>query len=374
MKLIETKTNIVETKNVSGLMDCIIKHEIKNTSATAKYTGPKIPFEEWQAVLAFMKWVYDEHKSECQVRMYVNPEAKTWKAWAYPQEARTGMSAKELDTEDTKKQREQFKDSEGWIYFGTIHSHCSCSAFQSGTDEANERNQDGLHITIGKLDEKHYDLHARFYRSGLKFEPDMSHFWDIGEPWADAPDEFVNKNLIARWEMCEPEDGIAFPDQWKLNVIEVKTEVRGLGYWSRGDGPHGTDYEGYHSPYLHGPMSGSSPNPTQQVNHNPAPQAGPDHKKGKKGKKDKKEEKMEYERLEDACKEIEACCKITNITEEELTQSVAWLEGDDAAHIIYRAGKRHDVDLPDLIRELMYSPSLTAQDSESQLGLTGNAQ
>ncbi len=33
----------------------------------------------------------------------------------------------------------------------SAHHHCSASAFQSGTDEENERGQDGLHITVGRM-------------------------------------------------------------------------------------------------------------------------------------------------------------------------------------------------------------------------------
>jgi hypothetical protein len=46
--------------------------------------------------------------------------------------------------------------------FGTVHHHCSSSAFQSGTDHSDELSREGLHFTIGNLDKPFdLDIHAR---------------------------------------------------------------------------------------------------------------------------------------------------------------------------------------------------------------------
>lgn len=220
MNLIKHKDRIVLEKKFPGLIDVKFTHEIKSTTAKFDYLGPKIPPEAWQMMLSFFKWTYDTTHSESQVRLYVNTERKVWGVWAYPQEARTGMSAREIDNEQTKVQRAQFPDSEGWIYFGTVHHHCGCSAFQSGVDEANEQNQDGLHITVGSMNSPHYDLHCRFYLNGACFEPDMSLFWDVGD---EARKMFPIKfhNDIARHQMGTP-NAVDFPDVWRTNLIEVK--------------------------------------------------------------------------------------------------------------------------------------------------------
>ena len=41
--------------------------------------------------------------------------------------------------------------TDGWQNVGTIHSHCNFSAFHSGTDHNDAKQQDGLHITIGHV-------------------------------------------------------------------------------------------------------------------------------------------------------------------------------------------------------------------------------
>lgn len=232
MKLVKCNTTLVTEKKYPDLIDVKFEHEIKSTKASFFWLGPKIPPDVWHQVLSFFKWTYDTTKSESQVRLYVNPKEKTWEAWAYPQEARTGMTAKELpDHPKTKDQRALFPDSEGWIYFGTVHHHCDCSAFQSGTDEYNERTQAGLHITVGNMAKEQHDLHCRFYLNGACFDPDMSLFWQIGDDIAKRlPPEFHDR--VARYQMGRMSD-MPFPDLWKENLIEIKPAMQaiGLGYF-----------------------------------------------------------------------------------------------------------------------------------------------
>lgn len=59
-----------------------------------------------------------------------------------PTQTATGASAK----------YEEAPKKEGWQVVGTIHSHGSMSAFHSGVDDADEKNFDGVHITIGRCD------------------------------------------------------------------------------------------------------------------------------------------------------------------------------------------------------------------------------
>jgi hypothetical protein len=155
----------------------------------------------------------------------VNTRLGRWGAWAFPQEARTGMSAREIAVRETPEQaRERFaswnsEPSDDWVYFCTAHHHCSASAFQSGTDEADEKNQDGLHLTVGRVEAERHDLHARFYIDGNCFEPDMSVFWPIDAGLAEKVPASM-QDTLARFQMCEKvvRD---FPEAWRRNVIEV---------------------------------------------------------------------------------------------------------------------------------------------------------
>lgn len=234
MKLKIKGDAIEDNVSIAGLFDCTLKHEIKKTTGSILWTGPKIPPEVWHQVLAFFKWTYDTTKSESQVRLFVSPTLKTWRAYAFPQEAKTGMTANELANDEAKKQRADLSlNPPDWFLFGTVHHHCSTSAFQSGTDKANEESQDGLHITIGRMnDDKKYDLHARFYRKGLCFPPDMSWFYDVSAVLDQCPKAFRDllpkdlEDVTARRLMCTPApEGTEIPQQWKDNLIEIKPVI-----------------------------------------------------------------------------------------------------------------------------------------------------
>lgn len=247
-KQVSNTTTIKQLKELPGMMSCLFEHKVTDTSAKFKWTGPKISPELWSQILAFFKWTYDEHKSESQVRLFVNHRTRQWSAWAFPQRARTGMSAHEITEgedgyEATKTQRAQFGDHEGWTYFGTVHHHCSSSAFQSGTDRQNEHDQDGLHITIGKMDERRHDIHCRLYISGFSILGlDMSDFWDVEHVLRGLPHVLRNlladgaEDALAKQQMCIPSPAeTEFPEVWKTNVIEVRamvTQPRGLVYSS----------------------------------------------------------------------------------------------------------------------------------------------
>lgn len=139
-----------------------------------------------------------------------------------------GHECAELTVPETpEKARERFaswnsEPSDDWLYFGTVHHHCSASAFQSSTDEQNEWNQDGLHITVGRMEADQHDLHARLYLGGNCFEPDMSLFWPIDPELAErVPPSMLDE--LARFQMCEKVT-VDFPNIWRANLVDVKSE------------------------------------------------------------------------------------------------------------------------------------------------------
>lgn len=205
------------------------------------YVGPKIPLEEWQKVAAFFKCMYDETKSEVQVRLYLNKEEKIWKAWAFPQKRGTGMTTTELD-EKEGDERVKAGIAKGWIEGGTIHSHCNAQAFQSSTDRENEKTKNGVHITIGKIDEGEYDLHGRVVFKGTQYEIGWANWFQLPEGVTGVPWKF--RDDVMKWflQQAVPSD-FAFPEEWKENVIKETYQYRGpqggghneRGFW----GPRG---------------------------------------------------------------------------------------------------------------------------------------
>jgi hypothetical protein len=231
MKLIKlNQPQVSETKTVPGLLNCRIDYEVKTAKGRLDYSGPKLTPELWHQVLSFFRWTHQEMHSESQVRLYVNHRLGRWGAWAFPQEARTGMNARELAVPETPGQAQgrfaswQSEPSDDWLYFGTVHHHCSASAFQSATDEQNEWNQDGLHLTVGRLDAEPHDVHARFYLDGHAYEPDLSRFWPVDPALvALVPPEVLPE--VARFQMGAKVT-VDFPEAWRANLVEVRAERR----------------------------------------------------------------------------------------------------------------------------------------------------
>lgn len=229
-------TTVRQVKVIPSLMSCVFVHKVADncTEAQFQWTGKKLnPI--WPQILAFFKWTNDEFKSESQVRLFVNQRTGEWKAWAFPQKARTGMTAKELTEGDegyekTKEQRAMFSDTEGWYYWGTVHHHCDASAFQSSTDTENERNQDGIHITVGNLSAKHHSVHFRLYIGGFRLKGVTElMFWDTMGEMNTVPEKFRSllpantEQILARHQMGIPAPpGTEFPKEWRENIIDVR--------------------------------------------------------------------------------------------------------------------------------------------------------
>jgi hypothetical protein len=224
MKLLKTKIDKL-TRTVTGgdLIEAHLDYDVTKATGTLEYKGPLISREVWGQITSFFKWAYDTSQSEAQVRLFVSTKNNAWKAWAFPQEGHTGLSTKEIQDDEFQKQRAAlFEKDDEWVAWGTVHSHAAISAFQSSIDEDDEESQGGLHITIGDLDKNQYSLHARLYHKEDKFEPDMSLFWDIGNPFEGLKPEVLallpstSADRAARLQMCHPMP-TEFPAQWKAN-------------------------------------------------------------------------------------------------------------------------------------------------------------
>ena len=254
----QSSGSAVEEIQVPGLCAVMLKHEVKSTSASFDWSGPVISPHEWARMMAFFEWTYATEKSEAQVRWYVHPE-HGWKCWAMPQKGGTSMTTNEIpDHPWAAEQRKLFPSHEGWVYFMTVHHHCSAGAFQSGTDEADEKKVDGLHITIGKMDSPVRDIHVRMYLRGHRFEPRMNCFWQVDKDISEAAqkcltlfgyDPLKELDLCARKEMAlsftalwldwsQEKDGDKFPKEWGENYIVDQPT------YSVHDGHRGSQYPG----------------------------------------------------------------------------------------------------------------------------------
>lgn len=79
---------------------------------------------------------------------------------------------------------------QSWKQLGSIHSHASMSAFHSGTDDKDEFGFDGIHITMGKFNEKReYACRLMFGHTAVKREVhEVVDGWEVKDPVVTYPD------------------------------------------------------------------------------------------------------------------------------------------------------------------------------------------
>jgi len=172
--------NLYLRNNISESLNNVKVEAMPRLKAMCSLRSEKIPYSLIKKVGAFFSEIHRLHKSEAVGYLYYAP-SKGWLFWPPPQTATTAHC----------KYGEPAV-MEGYRVAGTIHSHGSMSAFHSGTDEKDEANFDGVHITIGKVDEVRHDLALSVVCGGVRYkcaeEALISGFGDVTVPedWIDS--------------------------------------------------------------------------------------------------------------------------------------------------------------------------------------------
>lgn len=118
------------------------------------YNLPKIDAVTCAKIKLFFQLVVEKYRSESVVILYYNQELNSY-ATAVPQQTINHASAVYIRKGLTANEHLQ-----GYVPIGTIHSHCDFGAFHSGTDDSDETDWDGLHITFGNNDLEDFSITA----------------------------------------------------------------------------------------------------------------------------------------------------------------------------------------------------------------------
>ena len=206
------------------------------------WKGAKITKELWRQIVAFMAATYEAFSSEAQLRLYYNEELSAWRVAVFPQYIGTGMFSEEIkDHKDREEVFESVPSESGWKECGTVHHHCSYSAFQSGTDHKDEIEKNGFHITLGDLDNnKKYSFHSRVSFRGIMYE-------SVPLQWLD----YEKEEEISAAATKEEE----YPEAWDEYLHEKpKTVARTVA--SSGHIQYGAYGHSGHGGYFHGQGTG----------------------------------------------------------------------------------------------------------------------
>jgi hypothetical protein len=155
---------------------------------------PKIPGEIIFKALTFFKRVYNQYSAEAEVALLYNKTTEKFDLACRRQDVsggRVNYSPKVNGQEDpvetaffTEKRRE------GWPRVGTIHSHCVFSAFHSATDTGDETWQEGVHLTIGHVNKRHFSMVGTLVvgdqKSGTRYPADVENLVNDIEVRSDS--------------------------------------------------------------------------------------------------------------------------------------------------------------------------------------------
>ena len=217
--------------------------KIEDEEPIVRWSGGKIPWASWVNLCAFCELVSEKESSECQFQLFYSDSKKNFHPWAFPQKKKSGMVTKELNEHpDFIKQLHAIREM-GYYPFGTLHTHDKMGAFQSSTDHSDEKESEGLHITLGKISRtEQYDIHSRFTAKRPGYENEKGElvapsYVMLPVEWTDfieAPDSIIADRLPSLLKKKILETVLLRPDistadeslleTWMKNRIEEKVE------------------------------------------------------------------------------------------------------------------------------------------------------
>jgi hypothetical protein len=228
---------------------------VSTGTPTASWTGKKIPLSDWYRVVAFFQDTYNRLKGECYIRLFYHERNGEFLFSAPPQVVKP---AHVEVTETPEWNEEQARlHSNGWMEVGSIHSHASMAAFQSGTDSHSEKDRPGVHITIGKFNQQVLDIHGRMSFDGVMYNIVWSQWFDIGIEVPPKYAEQITQDMLK----CDPEAGVLlkkkpelkFPAAWREAVKEPPPiQHTQYGLHGHGEWPD-HHYQGYHQGFGNSP-------------------------------------------------------------------------------------------------------------------------
>lgn len=131
---------------------------LEKVSSSAQLMLPKLSQDLIVRALLFFRSVYKKHKGEAEVQLHYNSSTEEYMLHC-PKQSVSGAGV-------NYESHERF---DGFQLVGTIHSHCGFGAFHSGIDHNDEKNFDGLHITIGHVDQPYFTISCSMMVNGRRF-------------------------------------------------------------------------------------------------------------------------------------------------------------------------------------------------------------
>jgi len=130
---------------------------------------PRLPRAVTGDVLAFFDEVYRFWEGEAVVTLFYRADRREYRVVAPPQSIPGRWRHDGRWRADYTVRYESTPRPEGFVRFGTIHSHADLAAYSSGLDCDDERYEDGLHIVFGDFHRRPISVAAAFVAGGVRF-------------------------------------------------------------------------------------------------------------------------------------------------------------------------------------------------------------
>jgi hypothetical protein len=136
------------------------------------WKGAPMPQKYLSQMIGFFRYAVAEWSSEAMLRLVYHIDKQDWQMICVPQYISTGMTVNEIKNLDEEQQAIRdavFASVDGYVENGSSHSHCNTGAFQSGTDLANELQNPGVHLTLGRVNSTTPEIHGRVSFRGIMY-------------------------------------------------------------------------------------------------------------------------------------------------------------------------------------------------------------
>ncbi len=166
---------------------------------------PRVPAALLEEVVAFFRDVYRQHGGEAIVVLFLCPETGEWRADAPPQTLPGYRDWRGRWRPYLELQYGSVERPEGFLRFGSIHSHAHLAAYASHADCEDEQFEDGLHAVFGHLDSQVPSRAASFVANGVRFRLDPGQVLEpCATPGPDRPARAARADWLARVKRSEP--------------------------------------------------------------------------------------------------------------------------------------------------------------------------
>ena len=158
------------------------------------YTLEKVPFKVINTIYNFLKLIYHKTKSEVAVMLWYHPTKGDWQIEVPEQTVSAGGVAYNRGSKEARK----FNDKmikKGYILAGTVHSHARATAYHSSTDDGDELQFDGLHMTMGSFGDDEQTFKQRLIAGSMEIKLEF-HEMVLTE---DLLQPFVEEEIPKEW-------------------------------------------------------------------------------------------------------------------------------------------------------------------------------